>query len=79
MVRWLKIAGVGSLVLLVVVCGGVVWTYRATVRSVPVLEGEVEIPGLDERVTVERDALGVPTIRASNRLDIARALGFVHA
>ncbi len=30
-------------------------------------------------MTIERDALGVPTIRAATRLDAARALGFVHA
>ena len=29
-------------------------------------------------MNVERDALGVPTIRAANRADAARALGFLH-
>jgi penicillin amidase len=46
--------------------------------SLPQLEGESRLPGLSAEVTVERDALGVPTIRAANRLDAARALGFLH-
>src|SRR5262249_26235905 len=37
------------------------------------------LPGLAAPVTVERDDLGVPTIRGSSRLDVARGLGFVHA
>lgn len=46
--------------------------------SLPQLEGESTVPGLSAEVTVERDSLGVPTIRAANRLDAARALGFLH-
>ena len=30
-------------------------------------------------MTVTRDALGVPTITAQSRVDLARAIGFVHA
>jgi acyl-homoserine lactone acylase PvdQ len=48
-------------------------------RSVPLLDGEIEIAGLASPVTIERDALGVPTIRGSSRLDVAQALGFLHA
>ncbi|MEM7584536.1 MAG: penicillin acylase family protein [Acidobacteriota bacterium] len=47
-------------------------------RSVPQLDGEVAISGLAADVTVERDDLGVPTIRGQSRLDVARGLGFVH-
>ncbi len=48
-------------------------------RSLPALDGEVTIDGLTAPVTIERDALGVPTIRGANRLDVARGLGFAHA
>ncbi|MFP4540997.1 MAG: penicillin acylase family protein, partial [Opitutales bacterium] len=48
-------------------------------RSLPQLEGEVHLPGLEAAVTVERDAQGVPTIHAESRLDAARALGFLPA
>ncbi|MCB1822266.1 MAG: penicillin acylase family protein, partial [Candidatus Competibacteraceae bacterium] len=47
--------------------------------SLPRLEGIVMLPGLDAAVTIERDALGIPTIRGQQRLDVARATGFLHA
>jgi penicillin amidase len=79
MPRWLKIAVVVLAVLLFIAAVTVVWTYRAIARSVPLLDGEVEVGGLAFPVSIERDGLGVPTIRASDRLDVARALGFLHA
>ncbi len=47
--------------------------------SLPMLDGQAELAGLGAPVVVERDALGVPTIRGETRLDIARATGFLHA
>ena len=47
--------------------------------SLPQLQGESRIEGLSAPVQVERDALGVVTLRAANRNDALRALGFVHA
>lgn len=47
--------------------------------SLPILDGTAIIEGLTATVSVERDSLGVVTIRGSNRLDVARATGFVHA
>jgi penicillin amidase len=53
---------------------------RARLRaSLPQLEGERALPGLGAPVRVERDALGVPLVRAASRLDAARATGFLHA
>jgi penicillin amidase len=46
--------------------------------SLAQLQGEARISGLSAPVTVERDALGTPTIHAANRVDAARALGFLH-
>lgn len=46
--------------------------------SLPVLDGAVVLPGLSDRVSIERDAAGVPTITARNRVDLARALGYLH-
>jgi penicillin amidase len=48
-------------------------------RSLPVTDGSHQLAGLAHPVTVTRDALGVPTIRAQSRVDLARAVGFVHA
>ncbi|MCY3729803.1 MAG: penicillin acylase family protein, partial [Rhodospirillaceae bacterium] len=50
-----------------------------TIRgSLPALDGGIDIAGLSAPVVIERDAYGVPTIRGRNRLDVARATGFVH-
>ena len=42
-------------------------------------DGTAAISGLDANVRVDRDAIGVPTINAESREDVARALGFLHA
>jgi penicillin amidase len=55
------------------------WGYAQLAGSLPTLEGRLQIPGLRAPVHVERDALGVPTIRGDNRPDVARATGFLHA
>ena len=47
--------------------------------SLPALDGSIATGGLTAPVDVERDALGVPTLRAANRSDLAFATGFVHA
>ncbi len=47
-------------------------------RSLPPLTGEIEVSGLISSVRLERDALGVPVLRAQNRADVAFGLGFVH-
>ena len=47
--------------------------------SLPQLDGRLSVRGLTGPVTVNRDALGVPTVVAMNRDDMAYALGFVHA
>ena len=47
--------------------------------SLPQYTGESHLSGLGTPVTVERDALGSVTITGHNRMDVTRALGFVHA
>lgn len=56
-----------------------VWVWARLCASLPALKGERRLAGLAGRVTVERDALGIPTIRAASRLDAVRTLGFLHA
>lgn len=68
---------VSVLVLLAVLAIG--WIYSRVRASLPVLDGTVPAAGLTTRVTVERDALGVPTIKGATRRDVAHALGFLHA
>jgi penicillin amidase len=62
----------------VIVAGGC-YT-RAQLRgSLPVLDGNITMNGLSAKVTVTRDAIGVPSIAGATRADVARALGFLHA
>jgi penicillin amidase len=63
--------------LLVVAVLGLVWGTLSA--SLPTLDGILEVAALERPVAVERDSLGIPTIRGENRKDIAYATGFVHA
>ncbi|SDW94294.1 penicillin acylase family protein [Nitrosomonas communis] len=67
------------LALLVLVLGltGTCWLLLQ--GSLPKYEGEASISALSAPVVIERDALGSVTLHAQDRLDLARALGYVHA
>ena len=66
-------------VLALAVLGVLLWLHHLLAASLPQLDGERRVAGLAAPVVVERDDLGVPTIRAGSRLDAVRALGFLHA
>ncbi|MCH2155107.1 MAG: penicillin acylase family protein [Opitutales bacterium] len=71
------IFGIFIVFTILLVAGGL-WV-RGTLRgSLAQLEGESVLPGLRGRVLIQRDALGIPTISAFNKLDQARAIGFLH-
>lgn len=70
--RWLLVALVPVLALLALLA----WLLLGSRAQ---LDGTARLPGLSAPVAVERDALGVTTITAANRLDAMRALGYVHA
>lgn len=77
--RWMVWGGrmaIGLALLLAVGGAALGWALRASLAA---LDGEMRLSGLSAPVLVERDTLGVPTLRGSNRVDVARALGFVHA
>lgn len=67
------------LVVLVLVLLGAVGVWTTLRASLPDLEGDADLAGLEAPVTVERDSLGIPTITGESRADVARALGYVHA
>jgi penicillin amidase len=69
---------VGFAVLLVAMVAGGCWTRSQLVRSLPQLDGDLRVGGLAVAVTVTRDALGIPTVQAANRVDLARAMGVLH-
>lgn len=77
--RILWIAGVGLLTLVLVTASVGFWLLSRVRGSLPLESGQVACAGLDGEVRIERDGLGVPTIRAANRLDLAFATGFVHS
>ena len=76
MLRWFKRGAVALLVLLAAALMAATWSLRG---SLPVLEGELGLPGLSAPVAVARDANGTVTIDAGNEADAMRALGYVHA
>jgi penicillin amidase len=93
--RVLRLTLVGFGVLLVAVIGAGAYGWYELRASLPVTDGTIVVSGLSEPVTIERDALGVPTITAAwrspadtkessphgdrGRTDVLGALGFLHA
>ena len=73
--RWLASA-ISVLALVALLAGG--WFYWRVRASLPALDGAAAVRGLGAAVKIERDALGVPTIRGESRTDVARALGWLH-
>ncbi len=71
--RYLLIAIILLLLLTVTIC----WILLR--GSLPQYAGELNLRGLHAPVSVERDKLGSVTINGLNRLDVVRAMGYVHA
>ena len=72
--------GIPVLILILILGLAGRWWLVGKIRdSLPILSGEISLSGLENSVSVKRDALGVPTIEAQGRLDIFRTLGFLHA
>ena len=79
---WLRRGGAAVLLLVCVTAlaagGGIVWLRGRMADALPNVSGRLPLAGLDAPVRVVRDDLGIPTIRGENRLDVARATGFLH-
>ncbi|MGH8214678.1 MAG: penicillin acylase family protein, partial [Rhodanobacteraceae bacterium] len=73
--RWIRRIIVALIVVLVIVFA-IGW--RLLAGSRPDADGTLRVRGLSAPVTITRDADGVPTITATNRSDLAWALGFAH-
>ncbi|TDN69339.1 penicillin acylase family protein [Paraburkholderia sp. BL10I2N1] len=65
--------------LAVVLAAGAMAGWLVLRASLPQLDGSHSAPSLSAPVTIERDALGVPTLRGTTRTDVAWATGFLHA
>lgn len=74
-----------SLVLLIVIAaaalifGGTAWLRHAMRDSLPQLDGQLRLRGLNADVTVRRDRHGVPHLQAQNLDDLYMAQGYVSA
>ena len=64
-----------AVVAVVVLCVAAWFAVRA---SLPTLDGRIEVAGLADVATIDRDERGIPVITASSREDLAFATGFAH-
>ena len=76
MARWVFRIGAGLTVLVALIAVALWLALRA---SLPQLDGELPLAGIEAPVTVQRDEHGATTIRGGNRQDLARVTGFAHA
>ena len=81
--RWLRIFGiVFVLVVIVAIISFFVSrhsVHKAIAAALPQIDGAITVAGLHAPVTIQRDAQGVPHIRASSMDDLIFAQGFVTA
>jgi penicillin amidase len=68
-----------AVLLLLVILAAAAYGVFTVRRSFPQLSGELAVAGLEDRVDVHRDELGVPHIYASNEHDLFLAQGYTHA
>jgi len=68
-----------TVVLILALVIAVVWITNLIRQSLPHLDGEIVVAGLENPVEVTRDNYGIPHIRAQSELDLYYALGFVNA
>jgi penicillin G amidase len=67
------------IIILLVLIGGVIFAYSVLRSSLPQYEGEIEVEGINNNVTIYRDELGRPHIYASNIEDLFFGQGYAHA
>ena len=74
--KWLR-RGLLALALLALLLAAVLGVYAW--RALPQTRGTIDVAGPHASVRIERDANGIPTIRAGSVEDAMFGLGFVHA
>jgi penicillin G amidase len=73
LLRHLGVALLGLLALAALALAIYLW------RASPQASGSQQVVGVTAAITIERDSMGVPTVRAQNAEDLAFGLGYVHA
>jgi penicillin G amidase len=74
--RWLGGGLIGLVLVVSIGLAGGFWWLR---QSLPVVDGAIEVEGLEAPVRIVRDAYAVPHIEAATFKDAVFAQGFVHA
>jgi len=74
---WWIGAGFGGLLLLVIAAAAAAYLYLRT--SLPTVDGQINVAGLEQPVEVVRDKNAIPHIFAKTEHDAYFAMGFVHA
>jgi penicillin amidase len=77
--KYTKFIGLALALLLALSIAGISGIYLLFKGSLPSLSGSYPLKSLKDPVTIERDARGIPSLYGSSRLDIAQALGYIHA
>jgi len=77
--RSFRLLRIGAIVGVSVLLLAIIGVYLALHASVPRIDGKVVAKQLRVPATIERDADGIPVIRARSRVDLAFATGFAHA
>ena len=74
--KWLRRVAL-VLVLLLVIAAAAAWHYAR--QTLPQTGGSLRLAGPRAEIRIERDAEGIPSIKAGSLEDAAFGLGFVHA
>ncbi|GAB4074703.1 penicillin acylase family protein [Barrientosiimonas marina] len=77
--NWKKIIWITLGIMLLLLIGIIFYANEYINKSLPQLEGEIDLPGLEQEATVVTDDSGVPHITASNDHDVYMAQGYVQA
>ncbi len=77
--RLVRAISLALLVLAVLGVLAVLWVRHRLTADLPRTAGRLEVSGLGAPAAIERDALGIPTLRGASRRDVAFATGFAHA
>jgi penicillin amidase len=77
--RLARALGLLAVALAAIGLGAGLWLHHRLTAALPQTSGRLAVAGLVAEAAIERDALGIPTIRGASRRDVAFATGFVHA
>jgi len=75
-IKWLKRAGWALVALMAMTVAALAWYAH---QVLPRTDGEISLPGAAAELRIERDADGIPTVRAGSARDAYFGLGVAHA